>query len=76
FASLVMARSGSFIASIIGVMLLAVVAVLCGVVTAALLSDSFPTRTRYSASAMTYNMAFTLFGGSAALMATWLIRMT
>ena len=47
FPSFLMASSGSFIASIIGVMLLAVGAVLCGVVTAALLSETFPTRTRY-----------------------------
>ena len=40
--------------------------------TAALLSETFPTRTRYTASAITYNMAYTLFGGTA-LVATWLI---
>jgi MHS family proline/betaine transporter-like MFS transporter len=57
-------------------MLLAVGAVLCGVVTAALLSETFPTRTRYTASAITYNMAYTLFGGTAPLVATWLISAT
>jgi MHS family proline/betaine transporter-like MFS transporter len=71
-----MASSGSFAASIVGVMLLAVGAVLCGVVTAALLSETFPTRTRYTASAITYNMAYTIFGGTAPLMATWLISTT
>jgi MHS family proline/betaine transporter-like MFS transporter len=71
-----LASSGSFAASIIGVMLLAVGAVLCGVVTAALLSETFPTRTRYTASAITYNMAYTIFGGTAPLMATWLISTT
>ncbi|HEY0290598.1 MAG TPA: MFS transporter [Pseudomonas sp.] len=76
YPSFWMASSGSFVASIIGVMLLAVGAVLCGVVTAALLSETFPTRTRYTASAVTYNMAYTLFGGTAPLMATWLIGMT
>ncbi|WNW14136.1 MFS transporter [Pseudomonas sp. DTU_2021_1001937_2_SI_NGA_ILE_001] len=71
-----MASSGSFLASVLGVMLLAVGAVLSGVVTAALLSEVFPTRTRYTASAITYNMAYTLFGGTAPLMATWLISTT
>ena len=46
------------------------------VVTAALLSESFPTRTRYTASAITYNVAYTLFGGTAPLVATWLIGQT
>ncbi|MNN64107.1 Proline/betaine transporter [compost metagenome] len=45
-------------------------------VTAALLSESFPTRTRYTASAITYNVAYTLFGGTAPLVATWLIGQT
>ncbi|MDB5984790.1 MAG: transporter, partial [Pseudomonas sp.] len=68
--------SGSFMASVLGVMMLAVGAVLCNVVTAALLSETFPTRTRYTASAITYNMAYTIFGGTAPLMATWLISTT
>jgi MHS family proline/betaine transporter-like MFS transporter len=76
YPSFLMASSGSFVASIIGVMLLAIGAVLCGVVTAALLSETFPTRTRYTASAITYNMAYTIFGGTAPLMATWLISTT
>jgi MHS family proline/betaine transporter-like MFS transporter len=76
YPSFLMASSGSFAASIVGVMLLAVGAVLCGVVTAALLSETFPTRTRYTASAITYNMAYTIFGGTAPLMATWLITTT
>jgi MHS family proline/betaine transporter-like MFS transporter len=41
-----------------------------------LLSETFPTRTRYTASAITYNMAYTIFGGTAPLMATWLIGLT
>ncbi|MET3717370.1 MFS family permease [Pseudomonas sp. PvP001] len=68
-----LASSGQFYAAIVGVILLAVGAVLSGVVTAALLSEVFPTRTRYTASAITYNIAYTLFGGTAPLVATWLI---
>lgn len=76
YPAFMLASSGSFVASIVGVMLLALGAVLSGVVTAALLSEVFPTRTRYTASAITYNMAYTLFGGTAPLMATWLIGST
>ncbi len=49
---------------------------LCNVVTAPLLSEVFPTRTRYTAGAITYNLAYTIFGGTAPLMATWLIGAT
>ncbi|MGE8047584.1 MFS transporter [Pseudomonas monteilii] len=71
-----LASSGSMSGALIGVILLAVGALCSGVVTAALLSESFPTRTRYTASAITYNVAYTLFGGTAPLVATWLIGQT
>ncbi|MBA1190908.1 MHS family MFS transporter [Pseudomonas entomophila] len=71
-----LASSGSVAAAIVGVVLLAIGALLSGVVTAALLSETFPTRTRYTASAITYNVAYTLFGGTAPLVATWLISAT
>jgi MHS family proline/betaine transporter-like MFS transporter len=76
YPAFLLASSGVLMAAIAGVMLLAVGAVLSGVVTAALLSETFPTRTRYTASAITYNMAYTLFGGTAPLLATWLIGQT
>lgn len=71
-----LASSGSLIAAIIGDLLLATGAVFSGVVTAALLSEVFPTRARYTASAITYNLAYTVFGGTAPLVATWLIGYT
>jgi MHS family proline/betaine transporter-like MFS transporter len=71
-----LASSGQVGQAVAGVLLLAVGALLCGVVTAALLSETFPTRTRYTGAAITYNMAYTLFGGTAPLMATWLIDLT
>ena len=71
-----LASSGQMPAAIFGVMLLAVGVVLSGVVTAALLSEAFPTRSRYTASAITYNIAYTLFGGTAPLVARWLINQT
>ncbi|OLL27924.1 MFS transporter [Burkholderia sp. SRS-W-2-2016] len=68
--------SGALTPSLTGVALLAIGAVLSGVVTAPLMSEVFATRTRYTASAITYNLAYTLFGGTAPLVATWLIATT
>lgn len=74
YPAFLLARSGVFLPALAGAFLLAIGAVLCGVVTAVLLSEVFPTRSRYTASAITYNMAYTLFGGTAPLIATWLIE--
>ncbi|EPH0092454.1 MFS transporter [Pluralibacter gergoviae] len=71
-----LAGSGHLWAAIAGDLMLAVGAVLSGVVTATLLSEVFPTRARYTASAITYNVAYTIFGGTAPLVATWLIGYT
>jgi MHS family proline/betaine transporter-like MFS transporter len=76
YPALHLAASGSLVASAFGAMLLSVGAVICGVVTACLLSEQFPTRVRYTASAFTYNLAYTVFGGTAPLVATWLIEQT
>lgn len=69
-----LAATGSLWPSALGASLLAIGAVTCGVVTAVLMSEQFPTRVRYTASAFTYNLAYTLFGGTAPLIATWLIE--
>ncbi len=71
-----LASSGSVAYAVGGVLLLSVGAMACGVVTATLMTESFPTRTRYTASAFTYNVSYTIFGGTAPLMATWLIERT
>ena len=76
YPSFSLAGSGHFLPSVIGVGMLAIGAVLANVVTAPLLSEVFPTRTRYTASATTYNLAYTVFGGTAPLVATWLITTT
>jgi MHS family proline/betaine transporter-like MFS transporter len=68
--------SGDLPRSLLGVALLAAGAVLSGVVTAPLMSEVFATKTRYTASAITYNLAYTIFGGTAPLVATWLISAT
>lgn len=71
-----LASSGTLWKAIPGVLLLATGALTANVVTATLLSETFPTRTRYTASAFTYNISYTIFGGTAPLMATWLIGQT
>ncbi|QNH06781.1 MFS transporter [Pseudomonas sp. B11D7D] len=76
YPAFTLATSGALLPSALGAMLLAVGAVICGVVTAVLLSEQFPTRVRYTASAFTYNLAYTIFGGTAPLIATWLIEQT
>lgn len=68
--------SGVLSQSLLGVALLAIGAVFSGVVTAPLMSEVFATKTRYTASAITYNLAYTIFGGTAPLVATWLISAT
>jgi MHS family proline/betaine transporter-like MFS transporter len=76
YPAFVLASSGSVASALIAVLMLASGAVLCNVLTAVLMAESFPTKARYTASAITYNMAYTLFGGTAPLMATWLISVT
>lgn len=76
YPALSLTKYSSVPLAIIGILLLALSAVLANVVTAVLLSETFPTRVRYTASAVTYNVAYALFGGTAPLVATWLISFT
>jgi MHS family proline/betaine transporter-like MFS transporter len=76
YPAFLLGGSGDLPHSLLGVALLAMGAVLSGVVTAPLLSEVFATKTRYTASAITYNLAYTIFGGTAPLVATWLIAVT
>ncbi|WP_110664712.1 MFS transporter [Salinicola halophilus] len=76
FPAYTLAGSGEWLPSMLGAALMAVGAVICNVVTAVLLSEQFPTRVRYTSSALCYNVAYTIFGGTAPLVATWLIAST
>lgn len=76
YPSFLLASTGNVALGLLGGALQALAAVLSGVVTAALLSELFPTRIRYTASAISYNMAYTVFGGTAPLVATYLIEQT
>lgn len=71
-----LATGGSFGSAVAAQLLLAIGAVTANVVTAVLLSEVFPTAVRYTASAITYNVSYALFGGTAPFVATWLIAAT
>ncbi len=40
------------------------------------MAEMFPTKVRYTGLSVSYNIALALFGGTAALIATWLISCT
>jgi MFS transporter, MHS family, proline/betaine transporter len=71
-----LAGSGAVWAVVLGELLLSVGVVLSLVVVAVLMSELFATRIRYTASALTYNVAYTLFGGTAPFVATYLVTRT
>ncbi|MGY4858619.1 MFS transporter [Cryobacterium sp. AP23] len=71
-----LASTGGFGTALTGQLLLAVGAVTANVVTAVLLSEVFPTNVRYTASAITYNLSYAIFGGTAPFVATALIAAT
>ncbi len=71
-----LASDGTIGAAIGAQIMLALGAVTANVVTAVLLCEVFPTRVRYTASAVTYNVAYAVFGGTAPFVATWLIAST
>lgn len=71
-----LASTGGFGNALAGQLLLALGAVTANVVTAVLLSEVFPTAVRYTASAITYNVSYAVFGGTAPFVATFLIAST
>lgn len=68
--------SETFIGALSGQLMIMVGTVTANVVTAVLLTEVFPTRVRYTASAVTYNISYAVFGGTAPFVATWLIDIT
>lgn len=74
--SYALASTGVLAAAAVGQILMAVGAVTANVVTAVLLSEFFPTRVRYTSSAISYNVTYAVFGGTAPYVATWLISQT
>lgn len=72
----VLASNGTLGSALAAQIMLALGAVTANVVTAVLLCEVFPTAVRYTASAVTYNVAYAIFGGTAPFVATWLIAVT
>ncbi|MDH2312400.1 MFS transporter [Methylobacterium brachiatum] len=72
----VVASGGTLGSALAAQVMLAVGAVASNVVTAVLLCETFPTKVRYTASAITYNVAYAVFGGTAPFVATLLIAAT
>ncbi len=70
------ASTGGLAGAVSGQLMLALGTVTVNVVTAVLLAELFPTDVRYTASAITYNLAYAVFGGTAPFMATLLIALT
>lgn len=72
----VVASTGTLLGALGGQLMLGLGAVTINVVTAVLLAELFPTAVRYTASAITYNVAYALFGGTAPFIATLLVALT
>ena len=71
-----LASNGAMGDRLIAQLMLAVGAAAANVVTAALLCEVFLTRVRCTASAVTYNVSYAIFGGTAPFVATYLIAVT
>ncbi len=67
---------GSFTAALSGQLLSAVLSALYGGASLAAFVELFPTRTRYSGLALSYNTAVAICGGTTPLVATWLVNVT
>ncbi len=70
------AANGTFAGALAGQVLIMLGTVTANVVTAVLLTEVFPTKVRYTASGITYNVSYAIFGGTAPFVATWLIDLT
>ncbi|WFP16349.1 MFS transporter [Citricoccus muralis] len=70
------AANETFAGALVGQLMIMLGAVMANVVTAVLLTEVFPTKVRYTASAVTYNLSYAIFGGTAPFVATWLIDAT
>ncbi len=71
-----LASNGTMGDRLIAQLMLAIGAVTANVVTAALLCEVFLTRVRCTASAVTYNVSYAIFGGIVPFVATYLIAVT
>ncbi len=71
-----LAGLGTFASALVGQLVIAVVLGLYWGVFGITVVELFPTRNRVSGAMISYNLAYTVFGGTAPLVATWLIATT
>lgn len=67
---------GTFTAALGGQLVSAVLTALYGGASLAAFVELFPTRTRYSGLALSYNLAIAICGGTTPLVATWIVNVT
>jgi MHS family proline/betaine transporter-like MFS transporter len=67
---------GTFTAALIAQLVSAVLTALYGGASLAAFVELFPTRTRYTGLALSYNLAVAICGGTTPLLATWLVNVT
>ncbi|MBY0524795.1 MAG: MFS transporter [Gemmataceae bacterium] len=67
---------GTFTAALSGQLVSAVLSALYGGASLAAFVEIFPTRTRYSGLALSYNLAVAICGGTTPLVATWLVTVS
>jgi MHS family proline/betaine transporter-like MFS transporter len=67
---------GTFTAALSAQLVCAVLTALYGGAALAAFVELFPTRTRYSGLALSYNLAVAICGGTTPLVATWLVNVT
>lgn len=67
---------GTFAAALSGMLVSAILTALYGGASLAAFVELFPTRTRYSGLALSYNVAVSICGGTTPLVATWLVNVS
>ncbi len=67
---------GTFTAALSGQLVSAILTALYGGASLAAFVELFPTRTRYTGLALSYNLAVAICGGTTPLVATWLVNVT
>ena len=70
------ASMGTFGSALAGELMIGMGTTVIESVIPVLLVECFPTRVRYTASAVTYNITYAIFGGTASFVSTWLIGVT
>lgn len=71
-----LAQLGTLASATASQLMISIGAVAANVVTSVLISEMFSTDVRYTASGLSYNVTYAVFGGTAPYIATWLVATT